>query len=134
MKKLLKADEIKLFAVADGAALAKGRYAQLILAAKRAAVWAAETDADIVITHCATVGGTYTAFKTFNVAPGASDSVQFQVDLVGVKDFFKITLEKNATPAVILDVIGAFADSEDVDTADVEELPVPAVIFPTISL
>lgn len=134
MKKMLKADEIKIFSIASGVAVAKADYEQLILAVQRSAVWAAETDADVTITHSDASNGTFTAFKVINVAPGAGESVQFQVNLVGVKDFFKITFEQNATPADLLVGDAVLADDRDVDTADVEELPVPAVIHPTIVL
>lgn len=134
MKKLLKADEIKIFTVVNGTAVAKEDYAQLILAAKRSAVWDAETSATITITHSATVGGTYTTFKEFDLAVGASEILQFQVNLVGVLDFFKVVIEQNATPADLLNVNAVLADDSDVDTADVEDLPVPAVIHSTLVL
>lgn len=134
MKKLLKADEIKIFSITAGAAVAKADYEQLILAISRSAVWAAETDADVIITTCATSGGTYAPFKTINVAPGAGEIVQFQVNLVGALDYIKIAFEQNATPADLLVGDAVLADKRDVDTADVEELPVPAVIHDTLVL
>lgn len=134
MKKLLKADDISILSVTSGTAIAKEDYEQMIIAASRSAAWVAETEADIVMTHCDTVGGSYTAFKTFTVAPGASEIVQFQVDLVGVKDFFKLASEQNITPADLLHMDVVLADKRDIDTADVEDLPVPAVIHSTLSL
>lgn len=125
MKKILKADEIKfVFPGAD--AIAKADYAQLIVAAKRGAEWAGTENA-LAIHHADAADGDFAEFKEFVLAPGASEVVQFQVNLAGVKDFFKFVADEDV---FVIDAI--LADDADVDAADVEELPVPAVIHPTL--
>ena len=134
MKKLLKADEIKLFAVSDDVAFDKENYEQLILAVSRSAAWVAEESATLTISHSSTLAGTYVEFKEFTLAPGADEALQFQVNLVGAEQFIKVVSEQNATPAILLDAVAVLADSRDVDTADVEELPVPAVVHDTLDV
>lgn len=134
MKKLLKADEIKLFAINDGVAFDKEVYEQLILAVGRSDAWVAEESATLTISHSSTEDGDYVEFKEFTLAPGEDESLQFQVNLVGAEQFIKIESEQNATPAVLLEGVAVLADSRDVDTADVEEMPVPAVIHDTLDV
>ena len=134
MKKLLKADEIKLFAVGDSVAFDKENYEQLILAVSRSAAWVAEESATLTISHSSTEGGNYVEFKGFTLAPVADEALQFQVNLVGAEQFIKVVSEQNATPAILLDAVAVLADSRDVDTADVEELPVPAVVHDTLDV
>lgn len=126
MKKILKAQDISVVFVTDDAAMDKGAFEQLILACKRSANWGVSTDADLTITHCDTVDGTYTAFATINVAPGATGTVLEEVNLVAMKQFFKISIEE-ATGNDIVDVVAIFADDRLVDTADV----LPLVVNPT---
>ena len=131
MKKLLKAEEIKTLFVVDATAYDKDMFEQLIIAAKRSSFWGASTDADITITHCDTVGGTYEAYDVINVAPGAGEVVQFEVNLVGVKQFFKIGIEKIATDP-ILDVVGILADDRYVEEATSLDLvvnPTPRAVL-----
>lgn len=131
MKKLLKAEEIKTLFVVDGTAYDKDMFEQLIIAAKRSAEWGASTDADITITHCDTVDGTYVAFDTINVAPAASEVVQFEVNLVAVKQFFKIGIEKIVADP-ILDVVGILADDRYVEEATSLDLvvdPTPRTVL-----
>lgn len=134
MKKHLKADEIKILSITSGGAVAKGDYEQMIVAVQPSAAWVAEPDADVVITHCDTVGGTYTALRTVNVALAADAHVQFQVDLVGAKKFLKLAFERNATPADLLVGDLVLADKRDVNVADTEELPIPAIIHPVLDI
>ena len=134
MKKLLKADEIKLFAINDGVAFDKEVYEQLIIAVGRSAAWVAEESATLTISHSSAVDGDYVEFKEFTLAPGEDESLQFQVNLVGAEQFIKIESEQNATPAVLLEGVAVLADSRDVDTADVEELPVPAVVHDVLDV
>lgn len=132
MKKLLKADEIKAFIIEAGAAFAKEDFEQLIVAVSASANVAAETEADVVISHAATVGGNYAEFKSVTVALDAA--AQFQVNLVGAKEFVKIAFEQNGDDEDLLVGAAVLADKRDVAEADVEELPVPAVIHDTIVL
>lgn len=134
MKKLLKADEIKLFAISDNVAFDKEVYEQLILAVSRSAAWAAEESATLTVSHSSTEGGTYVEFKEFTLAPGVDESLQFQVNLVGTEQFIKIVSQQNGASAILLEGVAVLADSRDVDTADVEEQPVPAVIHDTLDV
>lgn len=123
MKKLLKADEIKAFGAVSTTEYPKGRYNQLILAVYPNATWVAEATASIVLKNDAAV-----TIDTVSVPLSANAHVQFQADLMAFDEKFSVTF-----PAYV-NVVAVLADSEDIDTADVEELPVPAVIHDTLAL
>lgn len=123
MKKLLKADMIKAFPAATTVEYAKGVYEQLILAVQPSATWVAEPTASIVVKNDAGV-----TLKTVAVPLSAGAHAQFQVDLVAFDGKFSVTFPAYAS------VIAILADSRDIDVADVEDLPVPAIVNPTIVL
>lgn len=122
MKKLLKAEDIQTLFVEDATAYSKGMFEQLIIAAKRSANWGASTDGDITITHCDTSGGIYEAFDVINVAPGAGEVVEVEVNLVAMKQFFKLTIEKIVTDP-ILDLVAIFADARVIEAVVSLETP-----------
>lgn len=123
MKRLLKADEFKAFPVATTVEYAKEDYEQLILAVQPSSAYVAETSASLVIKNDAGV-----TLRTEVVPLTATTHVQFQVDLTRFDEKFSVTL-----PAYV-NVIAILADKHDVDTADVEDLPVPAVVNPVLEL
>jgi len=123
MKKILKADLIKAFLAATTVEYAKEDYEQLILSVQPNATWVAEPAAEILVKNDAGV-----TLKTVSVPLSASAFEQFQVDLVAFDEKFSITI-----PAYV-DVVAVLADKRDIDEADVEELPVPAVIHSTLDL
>ena len=123
MKKILKADLIKAFLAATTVEYAKEDYEQLILSVQPNSTWVAEPAAEIVVKNDAGV-----TLKTVSVPLAADAFAQFQVDLVAFDEKFSVTI-----PAYV-DVVAVLADKRDVDTADVEELPVPAVIHSTLDL
>ena len=123
MKKLLKADMIKAFPAATTVEYAKADFEQLILAVQANATWVAEPTATIVVKNDAAE-----TLKTVVLDMAADLHAQFQVDLVAFDEKFSVTF-----PAYV-DVVAILADKRDIDVADVEELPVPAIINPTIVL
>lgn len=123
MKRLLKADEFKAFPVATTVEYAKGDYEQLIFAVQPSATYVAEASATLVIKNDAGV-----TLRTEVVPLTATAHVQFQVDLTRFDEKFSVTF-----PAIV-NVIAILADKRDVDTADVEDLPVPVVVNPVLEL
>ena len=123
MKKLLKADMIKAFPAATTVEYAKADFEQLILAVQANATWVAEPTATIVVKNDAAE-----TLKTVVLDMAVDLHAQFQVDLVAFDEKFSVTF-----PAYV-DVVAILADKRDIDVADVEELPVPAIINPTIVL
>lgn len=162
MKKLLKADMIKAFPVVTTVEYAKADFEQLILAVlANVAAWVTGTTyvADDLVSNggkvykCVTGHTASAAFatdaakwevvasvsivvkndaaetlKTVVLDLAADLHAQFQVDLVAFDEKFSVTF-----PAYV-DVVAILADKRDIDVADVEGLPVPAVINPTIDL
>ena len=160
MKKLLKADMIKAFPVATTVEYAKEDFEQLILAVQAKIVaWVTGTVyalGDFVSNggknyKCTTAHTASAAFatdvanweevKTASIVLKNDAAVtlktevvsleginQFQVDLVAFDAKFSATF-----PASV-GVIAILADKRDIDVADVEGLPVPAIVNPTIVL
>lgn len=162
MKKLLKADMIKAFPIATTVEYSKADYEQLILAVQaNVAAWV--TGSTYVANDLVSNGGKVYKCITGNTASAtfaadaakwevvASVSIvvkndaaktlktvvldlvadlhaQFQVDLVAFDEKFSVTF-----PAPV-DVVAILADKRDIDIADVEDLPVPAIINSTIEL
>lgn len=162
MKRLLKADEFKAFPAATTVEYAKEDYEQLIFAVQaNVDAWVTGTTyvADDLVSNAGKVykcitGHTASAAFATDVAKWevvasvnivvkndagvtlrtevvpltATTHVQFQVDLTRFDEKFSVTFPVSVNVTAIL------ADKRDVDTADVEELPVPAVINDTLDV
>jgi len=123
MKRLLKADAFKAFPVTSAVEYAKGDYEQLILAVQPSATYADEASVSIVLKNDAGV-----TLHTEVVPLSADAHMQFQVDLPRFDEKFSATFD------AFVNVIAILADKRDIDTADVEELPVPAIVNPVLEL
>lgn len=123
MKKFLKADQIKAFPAATTVEYAKADYEQLILAVQANSTWVAEPTAAIVVKNDAGV-----ALKTVTLDMAADLHAQFQFNLEASDEKFSVTF-----PAYV-DVVAILADKRDIDVADVEAEPVPAVIHDHFSV
>lgn len=133
MKKLLKAQDIKTLFIVDDTAYPKETFEQMILAAKRSANWGASTDADLTITHCDTIDGQFVAFDVINVIPPVSGVAQVEVNLVAMKDYFKISIEEDGGNDIV-DVVAILADDRLIAEAVSAELPVNVTPRSTLSL
>lgn len=162
MKKLLKADQIKVFPAASTVEYAKGRYEQLILAVQaKASAWVTGTSyvADDIVSNgdkiykCITNHTASAAFAT----DAAKWEVVASVNIV-VKNDAGTTLKTEAVAlsasSIVqfqVDLVGfdekfsvtfpayvsvtvVLADSRDIDVADVEPLPVPVKIHSVTNL
>jgi hypothetical protein len=127
MKKFLKAQDIKVEFIVSADVYDKAAFEQLILVSKRSLGWGVNTNADLIITHCDTDDGSFVAFKTIYVAPGATGTVLDEVNLVAMKQFFKIGIEADG-PAALVEVVAIFTDNRLVNTA---EDVLPLVVNPT---